>query len=120
MPDHALNPARASLLRRLLTLEPALVRGVITALVFVAALWGLDIADVGEKVSQTLLVLLALVPMIQAWWTRGVVTPDAKVVQSVEPNGDVVAGPASALPTGMVIRRDGDEHGTIHPLGAGD
>lgn len=117
MPDHARTPARrASLLRRLLTLEPALVRGVITAIVFVAALWGLDVADLGEKVSQTILVLLALVPLIQAWWTRGVVTPDAKVVQSVEPNGDVVAGPASPSPTGMVLRNVNDPDDTIRPL----
>lgn len=102
--SHVAPPAAGqSLLRRLLTLEPAVVRGVIGALVLVLALWGVDAADLGSRVEQTVLTVLALVPLVTAWWTRSAVTPNAKVAEAVEADGTRVAGPASPLPTGATI-----------------
>ena len=64
---------------RVRTLEPALVRGVVVAIVGVLGLWGLDVAEVGNKVTETWAYLFPLIAVVQAWWTRGVVVPVAKV-----------------------------------------
>jgi hypothetical protein len=89
--------------RRLLTLEPALVRGTITALVTLGLVWGVDFTALGDQLGRTADILLGLSALIGAAWTRSVVTPTARVVQVVGPDGTVTAGPASPLPTGAVI-----------------
>lgn len=64
---------------RLLALEPALVRSVASVVVLIGANVGLNInAHVDSAVTVTLAVL-ALLPLIQGWWTRAAVTPNAKV-----------------------------------------
>lgn len=107
--SHIAEPAPQSAWRRLLALEPAVVRGVIAALVLVLGLWGVDVADLGGRVETTILTLLTLVPLLSAWWTRAAVTPNARVVESVR-DGVVEAGPANDLVvTGDVVRVIGDE-----------
>ncbi len=102
MADHVLNQ---SPVRRFLTLEPALIRAVVTALVLSAAIWGLDLADLGDRVTKTVELLYPAIVLVGGWWTRSAVTPSVKVVQTVEANGDIVAGPASPLPTGLILAR---------------
>ncbi len=113
MPDHAL--ATAPWWKRLLTLEPALVRSVVGGVVYILALWGVDVAEVGDRLVASIIAALTIFTLVGAW-IRSSVRPDATVVQAVEPDGTVIAGPASALPTGMVISRPGDSRDTIHPL----
>lgn len=115
MADHALQTASGW--RRFLTLEPALVRGIVTAIVSVALIWGLDLTDLGDKVNETANIIGVLLPLLQAWWTRSAVTPSAQVVAKQEPNGELVAGVGSLFPTDTPVRRDvpvGDlAHGRI-------
>ena len=113
MPDHALNAS--PWWKRILTLEPALVRTVVGGIVFILSTWGIDAAAIGDQVITTVITALAIFGAVAAW-TRSAVRPDATVVQAVKPDGTVIAGPASALPTGMVISRPGDNPGTIRPL----
>lgn len=101
-----INPRRLTGWKRLLTVEPALVRGVIGALVSIGLIWGVDFTGLGEQVAETADILGGLVVLLTAWWTRSSVTPSALVVEQVEPNGRVIAGEASPLPTGQVITRD--------------
>jgi hypothetical protein len=115
MPDHALVKDEP-LWKRLLTLEPALVRGVVTAIVSVALIWGLDLTDLGDKVNETANIIGALLPLLQAWWTRSAVTPTAQVVRKEEADGAIVAGPAAPEPTGLVLGHAGDDPGKAHPL----
>lgn len=92
--------------KRLLTIEPALVRGVIGAIVSIGLIWGLDFTGIGEQLAQTADIVGGLVVLLTAWWTRSAVTPAALVVEEVKPDGRVVAGEASPLPTGQTIIRD--------------
>jgi hypothetical protein len=81
---------------RFTTLEPALVRAVVAALVGVAALWGLDAAGFGDKVSESWALLFPLIALLQGWWTRQSVTSNKVVVEQLDRTGnDVVAGPAN-------------------------
>lgn len=95
---------------RLRTLEPAVVRGVVVALVFVVGLVGFNIADVGDKVVAGYTALFALVPLIQAWWTRGVVVPASQVVAVATSDGQAVAGPASPIQNGEIVVVDQAKH----------
>lgn len=104
MPDHAL--AAAPWWRRVLTLEPAVVRGVIGAVVLVLGLWGVDAADLGDRVTESLVTLLGLVPLIVAAWTRTAVTPSAQVLVKQRADGELTPGDASPIPNDVTIRGD--------------
>lgn len=95
--------AEVGLFERLRTLEPAVVRGVVVALVFVVGLVGFNIADVGEKVVAGYTALFAVIPLIQAWWTRSAVVPASQVVAVAAPDGQVFAGPAAPEPDGTIV-----------------
>lgn len=91
--------------RRLLALEPAVVKGVVAALVLLAGVWGIDLADLGVQVEQTVTIIWGtLVPLLTSAWIRTSVTPSARVVEVVTPSGAVVAGPASPLRDGTPVR----------------
>lgn len=98
-------PARnMTLWQRIRTFDPALVRGVVGAIVAIGLIWGVDFTGVGEQIAQTADIVGGLVSLLTAWWIRSAVTPAARVVESVDQNGVVIAGPASPRPTGEVIR----------------
>lgn len=80
--------------QKVMRLEPSLVRGVALFVVAVAANVGLQIADQVEGWVQLVLMLLSLAPLIQAWWTRTVVTPSNQSAVVVAVDGQLVAGPA--------------------------
>lgn len=64
---------------RVRTFEPALLRAVVVALVYVAGIWGLDAADLGDRVVETWAAVYPLFALLQGWWTRQSVTPNARV-----------------------------------------
>ena len=64
-----------STIKRLLTLEPALVHGVIVAVVGLALIWGLDLTALGDQLGRSVDILFPIVVLVGAWWTRSRVTP---------------------------------------------
>jgi len=108
--SHVAPPAEGkSFLSRLAALEPAMLRGVIVAVVGLLAVWGVNAADVGAQLEQTVEILFGtLLPLVTALVIRASVTPNAKVVQEVKSDGTLIAGPASPLPTGATILQPGE------------
>lgn len=87
--------------------EPALVRGVVIAVLSLLATLGVGwAADVSkDTIASIVLVASVLIPLIQAAWTRYAVTANAKVLARVATSsGQVVAGDASTVVTGEVLR----------------
>lgn len=64
--------------QRVRTFEPALLRGVLSALAVVLATVGVDASGVFEQVNVAWAAIFGVIPLVQAWWTRGSVTPVAK------------------------------------------
>jgi len=91
-PDHRADTR--SWWSRFTTFEPALLRGIVGFFVLVLGMVGLDASGVGDNVIEAWTYLFALLPLIQAWWTRGAVTPAKAVVAKVEQAGETVTGPA--------------------------
>jgi hypothetical protein len=85
--------------------EPALTIASLVALVgaFVTLLvqFGVPLTD-GQQQALTGFAVVA-VPIIAGVLIRGRVYPAGKVVESVEPDGTYLAGPASDLDTGTVL-----------------
>lgn len=86
--------------------EPAVTRGVAVALV--AAVIGVVVAfgvPVTDDQRDAVLILVGVAaPLIGAWWTRRHVTPSTQVVAQLDgKSGEVVAGEASPLPTGLIL-----------------
>lgn len=84
---------------RLVNLQPATWRGIVTAVFMLLAAIGIKVAP--EIPDAAFLVVLALLPVIQGLWTKSAVTPNAKVAVEVPdpinaPN-EVVAGQARVL-----------------------
>lgn len=86
--------------------EPALVRGVIVAVLGLLATLGVSwAADVSkETIGYLVGVGVVVVPLAQALWTRYGVVAAAKVVARLSTStGTVVAGEAASAPTGRVL-----------------
>lgn len=98
-----MNPFDLPWVKRILALEPALVRGVIVAVVGLAAYLGLDWAAEGEQASLIVFGLIAVLSAVQALWTRLVVTPTEKVAAVLRPDGQLEAGPAAPQPDGDLV-----------------
>lgn len=91
-------------MKRLLTLEPALVKAMVGFVVLVGSVIGINLAPIGQGTETIVLAFLGLVPLVVGWWTRGSVTPNALIVERQE-GGKVVAGPANELiPDGERVR----------------
>lgn len=93
-------------LRELVTREPVIIRTVITALVSIGLIWGLDFTELGNRLTETADLLGGLVAAIGLAWVRQGTSAAATVVATQEPSGAVVAGPASVKPTGQLIDPD--------------
>ena len=89
--------------KRLTSLEPALVRSVVIAVVGVLALAGLDATAVGDKLIDGWTYIFAVLPLIQGWWTRQAVVPTAKTVAVLRPDGQVEAADAAPEPNGEIV-----------------
>lgn len=89
-------------LQRLLKLNPAIVRGLLVTLALVIAQVVGHTVISDDTISQIINGFSAIGSLIGAVWTRGAVTPNAKVVvYKPDPvNSDTVAaGPATITPT---------------------
>ena len=60
---------------RVRLLEPAMLRGILTAIVAALAVWGVNLSPWADRVSDTWALIFPLLAVIQAWWTRTVVSP---------------------------------------------
>jgi len=105
---HAAPTRKMTLWERITTFEPALLRAVLAALGIVLLTVGIDASDVFTKVDTAWTALFAIFPLIQGWLTRSVVVPQNAVVEQVTPEGLVLAGPASPVETGTVLRHVDD------------
>lgn len=96
---------RAALVRvrDLIAREPVVVRTVIGLVVAGALVWGVDIADLGERVAQTVEIIAAIVAALGIAWGRQGSAPMRDVVAIVAPDGTTVAGPASPRPDGTPL-----------------
>lgn len=75
---HVQPDPTASWWRRLLATEPALVKGVIGALVALGLVWGVDFTALGDQLSRTADIVGSIVALLTPLWIR----------QSVSPAGD--------------------------------
>jgi hypothetical protein len=85
-----------TVLWRLVNLQPATWRGVVTAAFVLIAAFGIKVAP--EIPDAAFLVILAVLPVIQGLWTKSAVTPNAKVAvrvpDPVNAPDEIEAGPA--------------------------
>ena len=56
-------------------MQPAVLRGMVVAVVSAAAAWGLDLTQWGDRITWTYEALFVAASLIQAAWTRTVVSP---------------------------------------------
>lgn len=68
---------------RLSTFEPTMVRAVLTALVVAAGAFGLDLADVTNRVDVAWTALFAIIPILQGLITRPAVTPNVRADENI-------------------------------------
>lgn len=82
-----------------------MLRGVVVAVLGLLATLGVSWAAELDKetIGAIVTVLVFVVPLVQAWWTRRAVTSNRKIVSRVTTAGEVVAGDASVLPTGTQL-----------------
>lgn len=106
--------------------EPAVYKTAITGVVALLAIWGYNASEWGDKLTQSVDVLALLIPALIAlvanvaagFWVRKTATPTAAVVEQINKDGEVVAGPANeVVPEGEVVRPTGVdlEHGLRGP-----
>lgn len=90
--------------------EPLVTVASITAGVaaIIALLVSFGIPVTPEQQTAILGVVAVVAPIVVALVSRGSVTPNARVVESVTPAGVVEAGEANELPTGRYVRQLGD------------
>lgn len=106
---HALPTADAPLWRRLAALEPAVVRGLIGAVVALGLIWGIDLTALGDQLTATADILGTIALLLTPLWVRQATTPTSVVVEQVDRHMQygavVIAGPANdRLPEGEPIR----------------
>ena len=98
----AQNPnASPNMLYRFTHLQPSVYRGIVVAIFGVLSSLGIVVSD--DIPDQIIVLVLAILPLIQALWTKGAVTPNDKVVSYVEDpyegRHSIEAGPATPAPS---------------------
>lgn len=83
--------------------EPARVRSIITAIVSLAAIWGFNISDFGDKAGGSWELLYALIPLVLGEIIRPSVTPAKAVVVAESKSGKHRTGAASILGEGKHV-----------------
>lgn len=85
--------------------QPALIRGVIVAVLGLLASLGVGwAADVDrETIAATAVLLSTLLPLAQAWWTRRAVVPRESTLAYMTAEGTPVAGAAARERTGAPL-----------------
>lgn len=96
--------------------EPSVLTGtavaVATAAIALLVSFGLGLTL--EQQNAILGFIAVVAPIVGSFIVRRRVTPNSKVVETVEPDGSRVAGAASPLPTGTVIDQSTNLGGTTH------
>jgi hypothetical protein len=106
---HALTPdTGTSWWKRILTLEPVAVQAAVRAVLLLAgavlAGFGLNLPDGIEPWAVGVIAAFYVaVEAVTTMLARRKATPDVKVAQIVEPDGRIVAGPASVAETGSTL-----------------
>lgn len=87
---------------RLVHLDPAILRGAVIAIVTLVSALGFVISE--QTLAAFLTAIGALLAIVQALWTRGAVTPNAKVVvYKPDPvNRPAMLAPGEAVSTNLV------------------
>lgn len=85
--------------------NPAMYRGAVVAVLGALASLGVGwAADVDrDTVTGIAVGLSLLLPLIQGWWTRRAVVPEAATLAYVDDDGRTVAGEAAAESTGAPL-----------------
>jgi hypothetical protein len=118
---HALVPAAGTpWWKRVLELEPVAVQAAVRAVLLLAgavlAGFGLDLPDTIEPwLLGVVAAFYVAVEAVTTMLARRRATPDVKVVQTVEPDGRIVAGPASPAPTGATLGYVADSGVHVEP-----
>lgn len=85
--------------------EPAVIAGtivaVIAAVITLVVAFGVNLTE--TQTEAILGVATVVAPLLAALLIRPRVTPNGKVVETVQADGTHIAGPASPLPTGTVL-----------------
>lgn len=79
----------------------ATITAAVTAVIGLLVAFGIPLTD--EQQTAILAVVSVLAPLIVAAVARGKVTPASAVVAQETPDGVVVAGKASPVPTGLAV-----------------
>lgn len=91
----------------LTTQEPAAVIGVIVPLIVgvigLLTAFGVDVTDEQRDAIVTAVVAVAVAVPVAAALIRRKVSPTANSVVQLDRSGEVVAGEASSLPTGLIL-----------------
>lgn len=88
--------------------EPARVASILAALVIIVGTVGYDLTPYADKVNTAWAAFFAIIPLLQGEVIRRSVTPTSTVIEQVTPEGLVLAGPASPVETGTVLRHVDD------------
>lgn len=97
------NPFDLPWLKRLMALEPALIRALVTSVVGLGALLGYNWAAGGDQAVLLYGAAILVLGAVQALWTRLVVTPTDKVAAVVRSDGQLEAGPAAPQDDGDLV-----------------
>lgn len=79
MGEHEMSVEKRSWWVRLRTMEPAMLRGIVGAVVVALGYWGVNVSDVADKISNSYAALFPVVILVISWWTRSVVYSPASV-----------------------------------------
>lgn len=97
------NPFDLPWLKKIAALDPAVVRAAITAVVGLAASLGYSLAAGGDKAFEVYVAIAGILAIVQGFWTRSAVTPNAKVAAALAPDGRLIAGPATDVADGNQV-----------------
>lgn len=93
-----------NIIKRVLAMEPVAVQAVARSLFVFLGIVGLSVPEnVSSAVLAAIVAAYAVVEAATTLWARSQVRPEATVDRYKTEDGLTVAGPASDLPTGMVI-----------------
>lgn len=92
--------------RRLMLLEPAVVKPLIVAIVGVGATLGFDWATGGERVSASWAAIFGVLTVLAGLWTRVSTVAYARTAAIQRSDGQLEAGPAAPQQNGELVYLD--------------
>lgn len=84
-------------IRKLRTLQPAVVNSVIASVVSLLAIWGINATEIGGQIGESVILIVAIVNILFGFLTKSEVVPLAKVAAFFNSDtGQLQNGPASS------------------------